>query len=418
MFKGLGRRTKAQKMQSPREVSPGDRIVLDCGARSYAVRLPRFGVAAVAAVSFLVIGWSLTAGAYILFHDAVVAELRRGASAARQGYEAQIADMTEEAERQRTRRLVERAGLDQRLAEIARKQEILERRQSVLTELADPALVPAPRVVTSGEPAEASLGYAAKPTPLELPVGGPSDPLDAVEDAAPAGAAHRTEKTSSALDRLEARQTLALEAIDRRTEERRRKLENVYSLVGVKPSGGRGGPFIPLSEQTGSLADPSFDEQAERVAAARGAVAALRRDLDLVPLRVPISGAAITSGFGVRSDPFLRTAAFHAGLDFEGGMGQPARATAPGRIVSAGWSGGYGLMVEVDHGRGLSTRYGHLSSILVSPGQTVGIGATLGLIGSTGRSTGPHLHYETRVNGEATDPLRFLRAGRTLSQID
>ena len=90
------------------------------------------------------------------------------------------------------------------------------------------------------------------------------------------------------------------------------------------------------------------------------------------------------------------------------------RVTANGKVTVASWQGGYGNMVEVDHGNGLATRYGHLSEIDVKVGQVVHIGQTIGEIGSTGRSTGPHLHYETRIDGEAVDPQKFLRAGLRL----
>jgi murein DD-endopeptidase MepM/ murein hydrolase activator NlpD len=98
--------------------------------------------------------------------------------------------------------------------------------------------------------------------------------------------------------------------------------------------------------------------------------------------------------------------------------GAPARATAGGKVVSAGWAGGYGNMVEIDHGNGLTTRYGHLSAILVNEGQTVEARDVIGKVGSTGRSTGPHLHYEVRVDGEPVDPMRFLRAGEKLAAAD
>jgi murein DD-endopeptidase MepM/ murein hydrolase activator NlpD len=123
----------------------------------------------------------------------------------------------------------------------------------------------------------------------------------------------------------------------------------------------------------------------------------------------------LSSGFGVRIDPFVHGPAMHTGLDFRGDIGDPVRVTASGRVTSAGWSGGYGKMVEVDHGNGLVTRYGHLSAIEAQVGQTVKPGQIVGRLGSTGRSTGPHLHYETRVSGEAVDPLRFLRAGSRLA---
>jgi murein DD-endopeptidase MepM/ murein hydrolase activator NlpD len=106
----------------------------------------------------------------------------------------------------------------------------------------------------------------------------------------------------------------------------------------------------------------------------------------------------------------------HAGIDFRGSHGEPVRATAAGRVTHAGSMGGYGLMVDIDHGNGLSTRYAHLSRIEVVEGDMVRLGQRVGRVGSTGRSTGPHLHYETRVHGDAVDPMRFVRAGLRLAQ--
>jgi murein DD-endopeptidase MepM/ murein hydrolase activator NlpD len=106
----------------------------------------------------------------------------------------------------------------------------------------------------------------------------------------------------------------------------------------------------------------------------------------------------------------------HTGLDFRGDTGDAVRVTANGTVSQAGWNGGYGKMVEVDHGNGFSTRYAHLSAIDVTVGQTVRIGQVIGKLGSTGRSTGPHLHYETRVDGDPVDPQKFLRAGVRLGE--
>ena len=111
---------------------------------------------------------------------------------------------------------------------------------------------------------------------------------------------------------------------------------------------------------------------------------------------------------------YLARPAKHTGIDLRGEIGEPVRATANGRVTIAGREGGYGNMVELNHGNGLATRYGHLSKIDVKVGQIVHIGQTIGLIGSTGRSTGPHLHYETRINGTAVNPQKFLRAGLRL----
>jgi murein DD-endopeptidase MepM/ murein hydrolase activator NlpD len=142
----------------------------------------------------------------------------------------------------------------------------------------------------------------------------------------------------------------------------------------------------------------------------------LRRALPFAPLRQPLPGMLdVTSTFGYRTDPFFGRPALHTGIDFRGEYGEPVRATAAGRVIAAGPAGGYGNMVEIDHGAGLTTRYGHLSRIFVADGQWVTAGAELGAIGSTGRSTGPHLHYEVRVDGTPVDPSRYLKAGKLLN---
>ena len=141
--------------------------------------------------------------------------------------------------------------------------------------------------------------------------------------------------------------------------------------------------------------------------AVRGQVERLTRTLTAVPIRKPMTGELEwTSGFGMRADPFIRAPAMHTGLDIRADTGEPARATAAGTVTMAGWNGGYGKMVEVDHGNGFATRDAQLSAIDVELGQTVRIGQVVGRVGSTGRSTGPHLHYETRVHG-----TRSIRRG-------
>jgi len=144
----------------------------------------------------------------------------------------------------------------------------------------------------------------------------------------------------------------------------------------------------------------------------------LRGALSTLPLRKPLNGELrLSSGFGYRVDPFLGKPALHSGVDLLDDYGEPVRATAGGTIVAAGPSGGYGNMVEVEHGSGYSTRYGHLSQISVTPGQKIAPGAVLGRVGSTGRSTGAHLHYEVRSESEAIDPARFLRAAAALNEM-
>ena len=142
---------------------------------------------------------------------------------------------------------------------------------------------------------------------------------------------------------------------------------------------------------------------------------ALSNTLLKVPLRKPMTGDIDESSpFGIRTDPIVHEAAMHTGIDFRGDTGDPIHATASGTVTIAGLSGGYGKMVEIDHGNGVATRYGHLSQIDVDVGDAVRSGQTVGKLGSTGRSTGPHLHYEVRVKGEAVDPQKFLDAGERI----
>jgi len=172
-----------------------------------------------------------------------------------------------------------------------------------------------------------------------------------------------------------------------------------------------GGPYIPLKAEAN--ASP-FEQGVARLQDALKTSTKLRALVPYVPLRKPLPGSDVTSGYGTRVDPFFGRAAMHAGIDFREEIGTPIRATAAGKVVSAGYNGGYGQMVEIDHGNGLSTRYAHMSAISVVEDQTVEAGAIVGKLGSTGRSTGPHLHYEVRIDDEAVDPARFLRAGGKL----
>ncbi|RWB78048.1 MAG: M23 family metallopeptidase, partial [Mesorhizobium sp.] len=166
-----------------------------------------------------------------------------------------------------------------------------------------------------------------------------------------------------------------------------------------------GGPLIPLDSSM------TFDSKVRELDEALDALDRLKTEARRLPLANPAPGRSVTSPFGVRTDPLLGTAALHSGMDFRAPTGMPAKVTAPGVVVKAGWNGGYGRMVEVDHGNGFATRYGHLSKINVTVGKRLNAGDVIGKTGSSGRSTGPHLHYEIRHNGEAIDPLRFLRVG-------
>ena len=175
-----------------------------------------------------------------------------------------------------------------------------------------------------------------------------------------------------------------------------------------------GGPFVPLDDNADT---ETFRSNVALITDEIERLAALRRIAVELPLTRPIEGAGVTSRFGARIDPFLSRPAMHTGIDFKAASAYPVRAPAAGTVLSAGYAGGYGYMVEIDHGNGVTTRYAHLSRILVKPGAVLAEGSIVGRTGSTGRSTGPHLHYEIRVDGKAIDPMKYIRAGEELTAL-
>lgn len=129
-----------------------------------------------------------------------------------------------------------------------------------------------------------------------------------------------------------------------------------------------------------------------------------------IPSRTPIEGYRLTSNFGMRVHPVTGGLRGHKGLDLAASIGTPIYATADGIISKAAWFGGYGLFVSIEHGGDLQTRYGHMSRLNVADGQRVKKGEIIGFVGSTGRSTGPHLHYEVRVKGQAVNPVPYMQS--------
>ena len=174
-----------------------------------------------------------------------------------------------------------------------------------------------------------------------------------------------------------------------------------------------GGPYEPvISSET--PADANADAQFKSLFATWKKLDSLERAAISIPSAQPVTNVVYTSGFGIRSDPFRGTPAMHSGVDMPGAYGSPIFATADGIVSRAERSGGYGNMVEVNHGRGISTRYGHLSKILVPANSRVTRGQLIALMGSTGRSTGNHLHYEVRIDGQAVNPMPFLQTADLL----
>lgn len=214
---------------------------------------------------------------------------------------------------------------------------------------------------------------------------------------------------ASGLAAIEARQIAFAERLTRFAEARARRAEAAIRKLNLDPGtltrntqAAMGGPFEAMK----GAEDPRF----ERLGLSLARMAVLERAIDGIPQVVPASIQNITSGFGFRHDPFHGRGAMHAGIDFRGPIGSPIFAAADGRVTFAGVKSGYGNAIEITHGNGMLTRYAHLSRIDVKVGQGVGAGSTIGGLGSTGRSTGPHLHFEVRINDRAVNPRPFLEA--------
>ena len=203
--------------------------------------------------------------------------------------------------------------------------------------------------------------------------------------------------------------------------------ERVSSMAGVKPddlkalqrtdTGGRGGPYLPINspsldqlQQIVAGLDAATDQNTDVLTLVESRLLENRLQALMIPNSAPVDGP-VGSGFGVRSDPITGRAALHTGLDFPSETGTPIHAAAGGLVLESAWHPEYGQIVEIDHGNGLSTRYAHCSKVLVSAGSLVKRGQVVALIGTSGRSTGPHLHFEVLVDGVPQNPARFLAAG-------
>jgi murein DD-endopeptidase MepM/ murein hydrolase activator NlpD len=380
--------------------------------------------------------WSAATATYFAFRDDVLTRLIARQAEMQYAYEDRIAELRTKVDRTTSRQLLDQEQFDQKLDQIMRRQTALESRATALGAIPDAAATGSIRSPARGAAADTPSSGTPKPSPISDTVifVAPPDREARLESRAPTaikvqpnqfakvqGVDNVLVRLQTSLDSVERRQMAALSAVEDSMESRVRRMRGVFTDLGLDvaqleaatPRSAIGGPFVPVKLTADAGA---FERQLYRINVTRTQMQRLNATLTLVPYRKPVIGEVeFTSGFGVRSDPFLGRPAMHTGLDFRAATGDPVRATANGKVASSGWMGGYGRMVEIDHGNGLSTRYGHLSEIHVRVGDVIKIGQVIGAVGSTGRSTGPHLHYETRIDGDAVDPQKFLRAGVRLS---
>jgi len=370
--------------------------------------------------------WSVATGGYFAFHEDVLTRLIARQAEMQFAYEDRIAELRAQVDRITSRQLLDQEQYEQKLTTLLRRQATLEQRTNALG--GDFGMTGSIRPTHNAPPTERPV--KASPISDTVIFKAPPDrearlesrelPVALTRIASRGGGLDGVlGRVSDALDKVEHRQTAVLTDMEERMDAKARRMRSVLSDLGVNPgraAAGVGGPFVPVKPpRTGASA---FDRALYRIDVARAEINQFTHTLVAVPVRKPVTGEVdMSSPFGMRLDPFLGRPAIHTGIDLRGEIGEPVHATAAGKVSIAGREGGYGNMVEINHGNGLATRYGHLSKILVKVGQTVHIGEVVGLIGSTGRSTGPHLHYETRVNGEAVDPQKFLRAGVRLGSL-
>ncbi|MDE2577822.1 MAG: peptidoglycan DD-metalloendopeptidase family protein [Hyphomicrobiales bacterium] len=378
----------------------------------------------------------LGATAFLFFRDDMVAALMQRQARQQYAYEDRLAAMRAQIDRVTSRQLLNQDSFDGKVQSLIARQAQLETRTALIATLSAKigpsedvtgsiAAPPAGRKGAQALPPRAEpMRFApdaapAKPEPdgfeLRMQNGAPQAEIEGDETSGKIAA------VGVALDRIEGRQLRLMAGLAAPAQRKVQHLRAIIAETGLSPErietsskSAVGGPFIPVNL---AQADAPFAQKLRDAQEALSALDRLRRALPHIPVRKPLSGPLdVTSTFGYRTDPFFGRQALHSGMDLRAPTGTPIHATAAGRVVTAGVSGGYGNMVEIDHGHGVSTRYGHMSSIAVHEGDAVQPGSIIGAVGSTGRSTGPHLHYEVRIDAEATDPARFLRAARLVAQ--
>jgi murein DD-endopeptidase MepM/ murein hydrolase activator NlpD len=244
----------------------------------------------------------------------------------------------------------------------------------------------------------------------------PEEVAKLLPEQADAPVSDAAQQVSESYAEVDGMQLMLAQQAHQANQQRLRQTSAIVRRLGLDPSrliasnDGVGGPFVEAGSED---VDPRFAQ----VFASWKQLEQLEQGVASIPsaLPIPLNIARFTSGYGTRSDPFRGRAAMHAGIDLAGPLGTPIYAAADAVVGSAGVRGGYGNLIELDHGSGIATRYGHLSQLKVSAGERVRRGQLIGLMGSTGRSTGSHLHYEVRIDGRAVNPLPFLQTGQAMA---
>ncbi|RRI03435.1 M23 family metallopeptidase [Mesorhizobium tamadayense] len=381
------------------------------------------------ALAAIAIGY-LLATSYLVLRDDLIGATTARQARMQQAYEDRISALRAQVDRITSRQLLDQQLMETKVSELLARQTQLSQRHGRLGPILERAEsevgdMPADTATKPDEHADATGSLSQAPTYSVASLGAGdtrpfslwstrSDPLDNET------AADRADKLFVSINAsLKAIESQQLSRIARLADNAYRSADAISQALEAAglpvdtelDKNDVGGPLVPLDSSM------IFDSKVKELDEALDALDQVKKDARKLPLTNPAPGRPVTSPFGVRTDPILGTAALHTGMDFRAPIGMRAKVTAAGVVTKAGWNGGYGRMVEVDHGNGFSTRYGHLSEIDVTVGQKLAAGDVIGKTGSSGRSTGPHLHYEVRHSGEAVDPLRFLAVGKKVAQF-
>lgn len=384
----------------------------------------------------------LGATAYLVLRDDLI-----GASLARQaklqqGYEVRIAALRSRLDLITSQQLLEQQAVETRVRQLVERQNMLGSRAnvfgSVLQKAASNGLAPVPTTVPKPRPfAAPSNGGSIDPitTGSTKPVkslqlgslSGTSNPFNGeiaqIYTSSPNSSSFIAmgdtngviAGVETSLAKVEIQQISALVDLRSSAVKKTRKIASILGKIGVSlPRNSMkdvGGPFIEPDEAS------QFQEQVTALDVALGNLESARLLAAKLPIGQPMSSWSVSSKFGPRLDPFKRRAGLHSGIDLRAPTGLPVRATGAGKVVIAGRNGGYGLMVEIVHENGLVTRYAHMSKVRVKVGDIIKAGRLVGNVGSTGRSTGPHLHYEVRFRDKPQNPARYVKAGTKLNSL-
>ena len=373
------------------------------------------------AVAAMAVGY-LLATSYLVLRDGLISASVTRQARMEQAYEDRISTLRAEVDRITSRQLLDQKAVETKVSELLARQKMLTQRHSRLSTVLkraeklegnSSAVETAPDQVRSEEHAGLRPAETTPRKKLAL-LWNTRQTLEGVD---------RTERTNhlfaainTSLGSIEHDQIARVQKLSSRAWETGDEIKQALQEAGLKLADNygkqdEGGPLIPVDKNT------RFDSGVEDLDQALDRLDAIKAAVRKYPLADPEPGAAVTSGFGVRTDPLLGIPALHPGIDFRSPVGKKVPATAAGVVTHAGWDGGYGKMVEIDHGNGYATRYGHLSEVDVKVGEKVKLGQIIGKSGSTGRSTGPHLHYEIRHDGRPINPVGFLKAGMKIDKL-